>query len=112
LFKDYPRYAPFKFTGNKLIDFIDLDGLEETKPSQVITDKSRNTGGTINASDSSRSLILRHQIYEINKLVGPSTDPHIIKRPSSTEIVKHDGTFYKESNPKTDSITSTMLLSP
>jgi len=29
---DYPHYTPYQYAGNKPISYIDLDGLEETKP--------------------------------------------------------------------------------
>ena len=32
LFKSYPWYTPYQFAGNKPIQFIDLDGLEERSP--------------------------------------------------------------------------------
>ena len=31
---DYPYYTPFQYAGNKPITYIDLDGLEETKPDE------------------------------------------------------------------------------
>ena len=34
LTKDYPWYTPFQFAGNKPIQFIDLDGLEEALPAE------------------------------------------------------------------------------
>ncbi|QLE02545.1 hypothetical protein HX109_13610 [Galbibacter sp. BG1] len=36
LFKDYPYYTPFSFSGNKLIGYIELEGLEEARINQAI----------------------------------------------------------------------------
>ncbi len=30
LFKEYPYYSPYQFSGNRLIDMIELEGLEPT----------------------------------------------------------------------------------
>ncbi len=32
----YPHYTPYQYAGNKPVSFIDLDGLEEAKPVEVI----------------------------------------------------------------------------
>jgi len=96
LTKEYPWYTPYQFAGNKPIEFIDLDGLEEAKPDQIKGDKNGNPEGTITASDNARSQTQQYQKFESNKVVGPSTDPRNIRTPSPSEVIKNAGTILKD----------------
>ncbi len=38
----YPHYSPYQFSGNKVIQFVELEGLEEAKPDEKLGEKSSN----------------------------------------------------------------------
>jgi hypothetical protein len=73
LTKKYPWYSPYQFAGNKPIQFVDLDGLEEggggntnAAPSQDIKDANGNSTGNTTATDNTSTSI--PPIQDINTL--------------------------------------------
>jgi RHS repeat-associated protein len=115
LFREYPHYTPYSFSGNKLIQAIELEGLEEyliTLPSPF----SRDGNDVIIATtavkimgrvDDKAFRVFGHgasnftQAYDSNdshiNLISPSTyDSYIYKSPHGkkwNEMKKEGGTF-------------------
>lgn len=75
LTESYPWYTPYQFAGNKPIEFIDIDGLEEAKPRTgfsffpFLVPRKANTPGTL----MQRQLIREKQKFD-NSRVGRFTN--------------------------------------
>ena len=53
LFRDYPWYTPYQFSGNKVIAFVELEGLEEASYAEKQTSSSSKTVTVITEQDES-----------------------------------------------------------
>lgn len=98
LFKGYPWYTPYQFAGNKPINCIDLDGLEEldvkdAKIKEYITNDSRNAGKyQYNAfAFNDNSLITKGIYYEFQtskgNFLGVYHATHILMKETVLETV-------------------------
>lgn len=68
LTKEYPWYTPYQFAGNKPIQFIDLDGLEEKMPAKPGTTTKL---GVTAAIDNARAGLASIPVAYVNPVVKP-----------------------------------------
>src|ERR1041384_2610253 len=115
LTKKYPWYSPYQFAGNKPIQFIDLDGLEEAKPEEEIKNDKGSLVGKTTQIDNARYQT-KDPKSESNKIVPPSSLPREVTQ-KVTPPPKDNGILYptpNEDNPALDpqyrSLAKTQLI--
>ena len=98
LTKDYPWYTPYQFAGNKPIQFIDLDGLEEANPATVKNDKKGNPTGTTTSTDNARAHTTNPNKNPSNNIVGPANATPPPQRAKAPSLPITNGLIYPGRN--------------